>query len=252
MNVQCFLELKVSSVSGHINGWKHRTAKLLFEYLISKSGAPVTRESLMELLWPCQPPKSSLANLKVAIYHLRETLKPLFTNNINPIVYREGRYLINTEIKVTIDFLEFESRWKMAKALEKEGKLAEAKSEFESAERLYTGDFLGDELYEDWTIPTREALKDLYMLTLDKLADFAIGSADYETAISICNKILVKDSCKEDAYRKIMLCYYRLGQTHKALRCFENCRQVINIELGVDVSHETQAICEKIKTGQPI
>jgi DNA-binding SARP family transcriptional activator len=90
------------------------------------------------------------------------------------------------------------------------------------------------------------------MLTLDKLADFAIGSADYETAISICNKILVKDSCKEDAYRKIMLCYYRLGQTHKALRCFENCRKVINDELGVDVSHETHAIYEKIKTGQPI
>jgi len=116
-----------------------------------------------------------------------------------------------------VDVEEFHSRWLSGQSLEKSGEAAQAVSEYHLAENLYRGDFLEDDLYEDWTLLQREALKDIFLSVVAKLAGDAFKADDYQECIACCQKLLAKDSCREDTYRQLMHCYSRLGQRHRAL-----------------------------------
>jgi DNA-binding SARP family transcriptional activator len=153
---------------------------------------------------------------------------------------------MSPEIELWIDVEQFERHWVIGRRFEKEGKPDEARKEFELAESLYRGNYLEDEPYEEWTLLRREALKDTYVIILGKLADYSIEMADYEGCIVYCQKILAKDPCREDAYRRLMLCHSRLGQRNRALRWYEICRRTVQTELTTSPDRETETLYHKL------
>jgi PAS domain S-box-containing protein len=253
LEVNCLGIFKVSSLTKQIHQWQSNRAKSVFEYLISKHTAPVSRDILMEALWPEYSSRAAANNLKTAIHDLRQNLSPLFNKTEYPgILFSHDGYLINPEIDLLIDAEEFELFWNQGKHLEKEGKQAEAVRKFEKAEALYQGDYLEDSLYEEWTISRRETLKDIYLLIINKLADFSMNTADYENCITYCHKILEKDNCREDTYRILMSSYSRLHQKNNALRWYENCRQTLNSELGSPPSQVTIDLFNRVKRDETV
>lgn len=247
--MQSFGEFVVSSSFCRLDHWHSKPAKLLFAYLLVKKEYLVTKEEIMEILWPDCSPASSAGNLKTVVYQLRETLRPLFGSiETNPILFKENRYIINPAIDLELDFVEFDRRWKHGKQLEKEGKPGVAKAEYEAVEKLYKGDFLAEEPYQEWTIPYRESIKDNYFLLLEKLCSISFESADYDDCIGYCQKILTKDVCREDAYRKLMQCYNCKGQNAYALHWYEKCRENIKLSLNIPLSKETEELYASIKS----
>jgi DNA-binding SARP family transcriptional activator len=241
LNVRCLGRFEVHSEWRRVERWQSVKAKSLLAYLMTRPGEPVAREVLMEALWPDCDPQAAGNNLKAAMHGLRQTLNRLFntTESYPYVLFLQGSYLINPEIDLWVDVEEFEKHRETGRRLEREERTSEAMQEYESAEALYRGDYLNDEPYEDWTLLRREALNDTYVTILGKLADHAIDTTDYESGIIYCQKILAKDRCREDAYRRLMRCYCRLGQRNRALRWYEICRQTIRTELDTDPDHET-------------
>ncbi|MBN1191130.1 MAG: PAS domain-containing protein [Dehalococcoidales bacterium] len=253
LEVYCLGIFRVCSVTKQIKQWQSNRAKSVFEYLVSKHTAPVSRDILMGALWPDYGSKAAANNLKTAIHDLRQILSPLFDQpEYSGILFSREGYSINPEIELLVDAEEFERLWSQGKHLERDGKLEEAMRKFEKAESLYQGDFLEDSLYEDWTISRRETLKDIYLLIINKLADYSMNIADYENCIAYCHKILEKDNCREDTYRMLMSSYSRLGQKNIALRWYENCRQILNSELGSPPSKETVSLLTRLKRDENI
>ena len=168
------------------------------------------------------------------------------------VLFLQGSYLINPDVELWIDIEEFEHHWELGRCLEKEGKLTQAMLEYELAEVLYRGDYLEDEPYEEWTLLRREALKDAYLIILSKLADHSSAVADYESCIIYCQKILARDPCREDAYRRLMRCYYRLGQRNRAARWYEICRETIWTELDTTPDDETVTLYQQLLRGESI
>lgn len=229
-------------------------AKSVFEYLMTRPREPVVKDVLMETLWPDCDPQAASNNLKAAIHGLRQTLSRLFhkKESFPYVVFLQGSYLINPEVEWWVDVEQFDQHWVLGRRLEKEGKLAEAMREFEQAEALYRGDYLEDEPYEEWTLLRREALRDTYLIILGKLADHSMGTADYEGCIIYCQKVLTKDACREDAYRRLMRCYSRLGQRNRALRWHEICRRTIQAELDTTPDQETTALHHQLLRNESI
>jgi len=209
---------------------------------------------LMETLWPDCDPQSASNNLKAAIHGLRQTLSQLFGNKESfPYVhFLQGSYLMNPQVELWVDVENFEQHWTRGRHLEKADNLTEAVREYELAEALYRGDYLEDEPYEEWTLLRREALKDTYVTILGKLADRSMETNDYESCIIYCQKILAKDSCREDAYQRLMRCYSRLGRRNRALRWYEICRRTIQAELDTTPDHETTALYHRLLRDEPI
>jgi PAS domain S-box-containing protein len=253
LEIFCLGILKVCSNNTQVHRWQSNRAKSVFEYLITKRSAPVSRDILMDVLWPDYTSRAAANNLKTAIHDLRQNLSPLFGNSEFPVILlsHEG-YMINPEIELAVDSEAFEMHWNRGKHLEKEGETNEGIRHFEKAEALYQGDYLADSLYEEWTISRRETLKDIYLLIINKLADYAMNNGDYENCITYCHKILEKDNCREDTYRMLMSSYSRLRQKNNAMRWYVNCCHTLISELGSLPSDETVSLFNRLKRDETI
>jgi len=165
------------------------------------------------------------------------------------ILFEDGHYLLNPAVSVWVDSEEFVQHYEAGRSLERKGKSAEAMEEYEVAESLYQGDFLEEDLYEDWPIPRREGLKDSYFFTLDRLSRYHLKKGEYATCVHFCQKILAKDDCREDTHRRLMRCYSRQGQRNLALRQYHLCVETLARVLEVPPMPETAALYHQIRNG---
>jgi DNA-binding SARP family transcriptional activator len=92
----------------------------------------------------------------------------------------------------------------------------------------------------------------MFFAVAGRLADHAMATGDLETAIAHCQRIIDKDRCREDVYRRLMLCYSRLGQRHRALRWFEVCRRTLQDELEAEPDPDTQALYRRLLANDPL
>ena len=118
----------------------------------------------------------------------------------------------------------------------------------ELATNLYRGDFLVDDIYEDWTILIREHLRLIYINTLDRLSQISFNKENYSNSIALCQMILKHDNCREDAHRRLIRCYSHLGQRHLALRQFQLCEESLRSELEMDPEPATIELVEHIRS----
>jgi len=153
---------------------------------------------------------------------------------------------------VWVDVEEFMKRYEAGQSFERKGKLGEAVREYEVAEGLYQGDLLEEDLYEDWLIPRREGLKDSYLVILDRLSRYYLKEKRYATCIHLCQKILAKDDCREDAHRRLMRCYGQQGQRNLALRQSHLCAETLARVLDVSPMKETVALYHQIRRGEAV
>jgi PAS domain S-box-containing protein len=253
LEIHCLGNFAVGSPTGKIQNWHDRKAKLLFELLVSRRPAAVSKDILIETLWPEHSDRGSARNLRSVVYSLRKTLQVLFADNSLLIVmFTQGSYVINPQIEVSVDAEEFEQHWTTGKHLAAEGDMKAAVQEFIRAEKLYLGDYLEDELYEEWTVPVREALRDTYLLMLDKVANIYQSNGDFENCIAYCHKILSKDPTREDIYQRLMCCYGRLGSKSQAMHWYRRCVEVMRSQMNTEVSPETTQLVEKLNAGNKI
>ena len=120
------------------------------------------------------------------------------------------------------------------------------------AEALYKGDYLEDEPYDDRILIRRETLKDIYLIIIGKIADYLLKIKDYEGSIIYNQKIIAKDNCREDAFKRLMRCYSRLGNRNRAMRWYEICCQAIRTELDTTPENETTLLYQQVSRDEYI
>lgn len=248
LEVHCFDRFEVRSDNKKITEWHSSKAKSIMQCLMTRPREPVSRDFIMETLWPEHSPKKAGNNLKVAIHSLKKALNHLLDQkgNFPCILFLQDSYLINPEIDLWLDVEEFEHHWAMGRRLEREGNFTATIKEFESAEVLYQGDYLEDEPYDEWTLLRRETLKDTYLFILGKLSDHAMITNDYENSIMLCQKILAKDPCCESAYRRLIRCYSRLGNKNRSLRWYDICYKTMLAEIDIPPDQDTVTLYQKL------
>ncbi|HVC32369.1 MAG TPA: BTAD domain-containing putative transcriptional regulator [Chloroflexota bacterium] len=252
LHVRCFGRFEVLRAGVPIEHWRRGKAKLLLKHLIARR-QPVPRDVLIDLLWPEADPQIAVNGLRVALHALRQALgegERESRSGGEYIVFESGNYSVNPLAGLWVDADEFDEHFATGLRLERRGQVAAARCHYEQAEAVYRDDYLLEDLYEDWTLVRREELKDQYLMVLTKLADGCLREGDAEGCIVRCHKILQKDACREDAYRRLMRCYAQLGQRSQALHWFGLCTRTLRQELDVAPSEQTMDLYQKITTGQ--
>jgi DNA-binding SARP family transcriptional activator len=229
-----------------VNHWPCRKGRELFAYLTVNHNKRTHREILMDSFWPASSPDSARNSLNVALHGIRTRLRELALSH-EIILYDEECYFLNPEIEIWLDVEEFLHHWRIAQRVEQEKHRHEAIANYELAANLYQGDFMEDDLYESWPAQQRENLKEVYLVILDRLGEHYALDGHPDTAISLCEKILEKDICREDVYRRLMRCHYRLGQRDKALRVFQKCSAALKKELEAEPTRATIQLYEQVK-----
>jgi DNA-binding SARP family transcriptional activator len=199
-----------------------RNAKALtiLKYLLSHQQRPVSQDYLMSWLWPESDPKRARWSLNSAIYAMRKLLRSELSPQTSSdyVLFDKGYYRLDPTVRVWADADEFEARYERGRYLENARRRPEAAAEYEAAIELYRDDYLVEDLYEDWTMIKREWFANAYVDMLGSLAGYYLETERYQESIQACYRLLAKDSCHEDSYRRLIECYDRLGLQGRALR----------------------------------
>jgi DNA-binding SARP family transcriptional activator len=215
----------------------------ILKYLLANRRQPVSQDHLMGWLWPNSNLKKARWSLNSAIHGLRKLLcscSPSFSTG--HIILEDGYYRFSPAVRVWTDVDEFDACCEKGRRLEKEGDAQAAVVEHERAVELYRGDYLIEDLYDDWTMVERERLSDAYMDVLVKLAVHYMEIGQYHESIRGSYRVLEKDRCHEDSYRLLMRCYARLGLRGRALDQYRICERILEQEYGTTPSCETQSL----------
>ena len=243
--VYCFGQFRVYLNEKYIENWLSKKGLSIFKYLTIQRQIPVPKEVLMDVFWPEADPEAARRNLHQAIYSLRQTLN---VQNIDfqHILFENDSYFLNPTSKLWVDTDEFEKRIQSGRYYEERHSPERAMSEYAIAEGLYQGEFLSEDLYEEWTQTFRQQYWQSYLDTNQRLAQYYLARSEYAACIALSLRILSIDTSQEEAHRILMKCYMAQGQRHLAIRQYQLCVQELNNELNLPPSEETQALYEQI------
>jgi DNA-binding SARP family transcriptional activator len=197
----------------------------------------------MGWLWPESNLKKARWSLNSAIHGLRKLLSGCSSSiSTNYVFLEDGYYRLSPDVRVSTDVDDFDRHHEQGRRLEKDRRKQDAAIEYEKAVGLYRGDYLIEDLYEDWTMVERERLANAYIDLLGRLAIYYMGVGQQQESIRACYKVLEKDRCHEDSYRLLMQCYARLGLRARALHQYRMCEQILSQEYGTSPSPETRSL----------
>lgn len=246
LRVHCLGRFQVFILDNAIEHWPSRKGRNLFAYLAIEHKHRIYRDALMEIFWPTSTPEAARNSLHVTIHSIRSHLRRLDVGR-EYILYQEECYFLNPEIEIWLDIEDFLHYWRIAQRAARDKHNREAIENYELAAALYQGEFMEDEPYENWPAQQRENLKETYLTILDHLSESYKQDGHQATAIKLCDRILTRDNCRENVYRRLMQCYCEIGQRDKALRVFQQCTEALLKELEAKPTHTTMQLYERIK-----
>ena len=222
------------------NDWTVGNGRQLFKCLLTRRLRRMAREEAQDLFLP-RSADAARGSFRTLLRRLRRFLEPdvpveqsLFVLEGDSVAIRRG-----ADLWVDADVFE-----QIIRGTETPDAL------LEEADRLYQGDYLPDDVAEEWTGPRREELRNLWTeLQLD-LARSRERRGDVEGAAAALQKVLAKDGCDERAARELMLLWGRHGRRSDAHRVYVQLVEALRRELdGATPSHETREVHRQVIEG---
>jgi non-specific serine/threonine protein kinase len=187
-----------------------------------------SREKLAALLWGDSTDDQARHSLRTALATIRKELGD------GILLADRETVQLNPDTSIWVDVREFE-------------KIGDSSiSHPQSLISLYQGDLLTD-FYDDWIVPERERLRELYLGLLLAVVQRFRSESQYERAVEYACKILATDPANEKAHQHLIFCYAAMGDRSAALKQYDECARLLHDELGVEPSSETAALRERIQ-----
>lgn len=248
LTVYCLGSFRTYINDNWVENWNGNNARAIFKYMVVNRKRPIPLEVLMDLFWRDDEPESARRNLYQAIYLLRQALQ-IGAVDFPCVLSTNGCYGLNPDLRIWLDSEAFEIHYHNGQKLEMNGSSLEAIREYEAADTLYEGDFLAEDIYEEWPAALRQQLKSAYLDILDRLSRYHYQQKNWAMSVAYSQKLLHADACREDAHRGLMRAYFHLGQRHLALRQYHHCIETLRDELGVSPAQQTIDLYHQIKDG---
>jgi predicted ATPase/DNA-binding SARP family transcriptional activator len=206
------------------------------------------------------PEKSARHNLSQTLYALRQILTEQVDNQGNPtpwLLVDRQTVQLNPAGKIDVDIHKLDQ---MVESTRQHGhhRLENCQiciDRLETALSLYRGDFLSGFYLEDsnefeaWAEAVREAYRRKLIELLGTLADIAIQVGDHDHAIRYIDRQLAFDDLSERANHQKIEVLALAGRRVEAIRQYHEFARRLEDQLGTDLSQETMALYERIRSG---
>jgi DNA-binding SARP family transcriptional activator len=227
--------------------WHGQLGPTLMKFLLAQPNRACARDVLLEQFWPGVDPDVARNRLHVALSGVRRTLAAVADAPL--VEFCDGFYRIAPIHRVETDVARFHALVEAGRSAEIDDRLDEAAGLYRRAALTYTGEFLADSPYDDWTMLPREELRMAYVDLLDRWSGVLAAAGRESECVEVGRLVLRQDPCREDFHRLIMRCLARFGRTSEALRQYERCRHALREALGVEPSAPTQALARSLREG---
>lgn len=224
--------------------WRLQKASALVKLLALAPAFRLHRDQVMDLLWPDLEVEAAANNLYYALHVARRALAVSEPRGAtaSPLRLQQQVLSLHSEGELFVDVAAFEA----ASAAARGTRDAAAHA---NAVRLYAGDLLPEDRYEDWTTGRREALRESYLALLLAMARLREEEGDYDGALEALERVTSAEPTHEDAHAGMMRMYAYTDRKRQALRQFERLREALRRELGAEPERETVRLREAIQRG---
>lgn len=210
-----------------LSEWKSSKALIILKYLAAnRHKGFIPREVLIEMLWPEEDMQKTASRFNMAMSALRKTLEPDLSPKA-PSLYierKKDRYALYRDERIHIDTETFVNA---ITAVQKETIPDKILSACLFAQTVYKGDFLEEDLYEEWCGLQREQFKNAHIKNLKKIIALYENKKEFETAIFYTQKLLNSDPFNENAFKKLMIFYAQTGNLDQIKKTFTNYKNMI-------------------------
>jgi WD40 repeat protein/DNA-binding SARP family transcriptional activator len=229
--------------------------RALLAYLAIEGRRPQRRDTLVGLLWPEQPQREALANLRSALHRLRRVLHD---QDVDPpfLLATHETIQLHPEAEVAVDAARFADLAALRRAHAHVAAVdgPECARALTEAVALYRGEFLpgfalDSEPFEAWLVLQREALHALALELLERLAAQAEAQGAYDQVLVHARRQLQLEPWNECAHRQAMRALTLTGHRAAALAQYQACCETLSRELGMEPEPDTLELYEQLRTG---
>ncbi|MBI1742496.1 tetratricopeptide repeat protein [Candidatus Acetothermia bacterium] len=255
LKIQLFgrFELWREGISVPPGTWPRAKTQALLKLLLYERGRVFSQDQLIDALFADLDPDKAAHNLHARLSELRRMLEPhLKKGTDSQFILNVGQqgYCFSKEVSCWVDTETFQEQIEAAQEAERTGHWAEALASYKQAIDLYLGDYLAEDLYEEWTISPREHWRELYLVALGRLSECQARLGHYDQAIEQCKKVTQLSPGRESIYRQQMLYHFLAGEHSESFKAYQACVQALQEQLEVDPSPETKERYEQIVKGK--
>jgi DNA-binding SARP family transcriptional activator/CheY-like chemotaxis protein len=256
LRIQTFGQFRLWRDGQAIEVWERPQAETIAKLLLvrrARGGRAVAADELITRLWPDADERSGRKKLLPLISVARRTIEPeIEPRDSNFILRSANGYFFDLSGRVTWDLLQFREHLRCGQQLAQAEQWAEAVAELEKGRGLYKGDFLVEDLYDDWAIDIRREISVEYRDLLITLADAYAALGQYSQAIDACEVALRKDPLLESVYRRLMRYHYCNGEKGQALKVYRDCLKLFEELFGESPTPATRQLHQDIMDDETI
>jgi len=229
--------------------WGRRKTQMLFKILLTERGRVFSQDQLTDALFPDLEPDNAVVNLRGRIGELRKALEPGLVKNTDSayvLTADGGGYYLSETAPFEIDTEVFAEKLDGAQKAKQQSFWDQALDHYQAAIDLYRGVYLEEDLYEEWSLSSRDHFQERYELALEGLSECHAKMSDYVQAAEACQQALKLVPLRENLYRQLMRYHYQLGEQSEAIQTFETCQNIFDEKLSITPSIETVELYENI------
>lgn len=219
----------------------------LLKVLVAHDGRPVTRDALIEWLWPGGDPRTKASQLYVLVHDLRRALEPVGSESPVYLVSDVDGYVFDPAALALVDVRRFRALAAEADQAARRGDVERSVAASEQAVALYVGDFLEDEPYLDWCEQLREQLRGTCLGLIQRLAAAAADEGAWSRCVWHLRSAVRLEPLREESHRDLMRALWHAGRRDEAVLQYRACEDLLRRELDVAPLPETRGLLETIR-----
>jgi DNA-binding SARP family transcriptional activator/ABC-type transport system substrate-binding protein len=212
-----------------LGGQKRRA---LLALLLLHANEVVSSDRLIEELWGEQPPQAAATALHGHVSRLRKLLGG-DGNSEQLLVTRPPGYMLHLEPE-QLDLNRFERLRNEARAARAKGDLGGASIALQAALSLWRGPPLGDLAYERFAQTEVNRLEELRLATIEEGIEVDLALGHHADLISELELLVSEHRFREGFRGQLMLALYRSGRQAEALQVYQQAREALVEELGIE------------------
>lgn len=237
-------------LEAHIDGHPMRLGpvkqQVVLAMLLCRPNAAVPVDALVDALWDDDPPRTARKNLQVYVCELRKLL-----GAANPIIHDAGGYTLRVS-PPELDLLRFEELARAGRRSARGGGLEDAARELRQALDLWRGPLLAG-------LPGSAAIRSETERMEQRLLAVYEDWAETELAIGNAAALVdgIGDMVREHPFRErlraaqlnaLSMC----GRQTEALAAYDDLRQLLARDLGLQPSAPLEKLYRTLLTGEPV
>jgi DNA-binding SARP family transcriptional activator len=170
--------------------------------------SPVQRSKLAWTLWPDKSEDRAMANLRSALWRVRQPGIPLIEHTgtrlaLHPSVTVDLDGIVSTEHEATLD-------------------------------DLVAGTELLPDWYDDWVLVERERIRQLHLHALEAACSRLLEKGRAAEAVDVGLRLVAVEPLRESGHRALIEAHLHEGNLSEAIRQFDAYVSIARAELGVD------------------